>query len=258
MFAWFRERRRRRIQRQPFPEAWRTHIAETFPSYSGWDASRRQRLEGLIQVFLAEKHIEGAAGFEMTDAVRVTVATNACRMILNLSMDYFREVETVLVYPGELRRPNPLFGDRHLHGELEEVEVPLSGEAIHGGPVLLSWDAISGGALHPGDGLNVILHELAHKIDMLTGDANGLPPLRRAADDKVWAEICGREYRHLRRRLNRGLDTYFEDYAAEHPAEFFAVACEYFFERPKEMKRKRPALYGVFSGFFEQDPAAEE
>jgi len=186
----------------------------------------------------------------------VLIAAHAGLMVLNLAFDYLREVETVLVYPGDLLRPEPLFGDRHTHGELTHEELPLFGEAIHGGPILLSWNAVAGSAVHPDDGLNVIFHELAHKLDMLTGESDGMPPLGSRGQAAQWREVCGREFRHLRRRVQRGQGSYFDDYAAEHPAEFFAVVSEYFFEEPVTMCRRRPKLYRLFADFYRQDPAA--
>lgn len=258
MLLWFRERRRRKIMQRPFADSRRRMLEASVPWYSKLSGAEKSRLEGLIQVFLSEIRIEGALGFEVTDAVRVRIAADACRLVLNLSFEILGEMETILVYPSEMRRPKSLFGVPTADGELNDVETPLVGEAVHGGPVLLSWDAVTGGAVHPENGLNVIIHEVAHKIDMGTGDANGVPPLKHRAAYQTWSEICGREYWHLVRRTNRGLESFFDDYAAEHPAEFFAVVCEYFFERSTEMKRKRPALYGLFADFFKQDPAARE
>jgi Mlc titration factor MtfA (ptsG expression regulator) len=110
--------------------------------------------------------------------------------------------------------------------------------------------------VHPDDGLNVVFHEFAHKLDMLTGEADGVPPLHQKSDYEKWTEVCGREYRHVVRRFSKGQDSFFDDLASEHPAEFFAVATEYFFEKAKEMKRKRPRLYDVLKDFYRQDPAA--
>ena len=239
----------------PFPEAWERILTDRFAPWGEMTAAEQTKVRGLIQVFLDEKCVEGAGGFEITEEVRVVIAAHAVRPVIGLDMDWLQEVETVLVYPYDIRRPEPLFGDRYQHGEPAQRETPLAGEAVHGGPILLSWDAVTGGAVHPDRGLNVILHETAHKIDMLSGEADGAPPLPRSVDPSEWAEVCGREYRHLARRRRRGLSTFFDDYAAEHPAEFFAVVTEHFFEQAAEMKRRRPALYRLFQRFYNQDPA---
>ena len=255
MFAWLRERQRRKVMRQPMSAPMRHILASRFSHYIRLTESEKQKLCGLVQLFLAEKRVEGAGEFVVTDEVRILIAAHASLAVLNLPFDYLREFETVLVYPTDVLRPVPLFGDRTTHGELSHGETPLAGEAVHGGPILLSWDAVQGGAVHPDDGLNVIFHELAHKLDMVTGEADGSPPLGDRVDPSHWATVCGREYRHLRRRIDRGLDNFLDDYAAEHPAEFFAVVTETFFERAAELRRRRPALYRLFADFYAQDPA---
>jgi Mlc titration factor MtfA (ptsG expression regulator) len=144
MLAWFRRRRRRKIMKQPFPETWRHILEDRFPHYPYLNGDEKCRLHQMIQVFIAEKRFEGAGGFALTDEVRVLVAAHACLLILGLSFEYYREVETILVYPSDMVRPTPLFGDRYTHGKLFEKEAPLAGEAIHGGPVLIAWDAVEG------------------------------------------------------------------------------------------------------------------
>jgi Mlc titration factor MtfA (ptsG expression regulator) len=256
MLSWLRSRRRRKILEQPFPEDWRVILESRFVQYLELDDDERQRLEQMVQVFVAEKRFEGLGGLELTDEVRVLIAAQACMLILGLSHDLYRKVDSILVYPSTVVRPEPLFGDRRAHGELEPDEMPLLGEAHLGGPVILVWDAVTHGAVHPDDGLNVVYHEFAHKLDMLDGAADGVPPLSSRAQYKTWAEVCQREYNFLVRRTDRGLESFLDDYGATHPAEFFAVATEFFFEKSQEMKRRRPALYDVLKGFYNQDPAA--
>jgi MtfA peptidase len=256
MLSWLRSRRRKRILARPFPEAWRRVAGDYFPHYRYLSDDERHRLEQTVQVFIAEKRFEGLGGQALDDEVRVLVAAQACLLILELSLDFYRRVESILVYPSTVLRPEPLFGDRHTHGVLVPEEPLLLGEAHLGGPVILAWDAVKHGAVHPDDGLNVVFHEFAHKLDMLDGEADGVPPLKSKRDYEVWREVCEREYHHLVRRTDRGLESFLDDYGATHPAEFFAVATEYFFEKSNEMKRRRPKLYGVLQGFFRQDPAA--
>jgi Mlc titration factor MtfA (ptsG expression regulator) len=254
MFEWIRKRKPKQLTKQPFPIEWCSILEHRFPHYAYLNSDEKQRLGTLIQLFIAQKRFEGRREMEITDEVRVLVAANACLLILELSFDFFRDVSAVLVYPSAMTRPEALFGDRHTHGEVTRKETPLSGEAHENGPVMLAWDSITGNAIQADDGLNVIFHEFAHKLDMLTGEADGVPPLHQASDYTAWAEVCGREYRHLVRRFSKGLDSFFDDSASEHPAEFFAVATEVFFEKPKEMKRRRPKLYEVLKGFYRQDP----
>jgi Mlc titration factor MtfA (ptsG expression regulator) len=256
MFSWLRSRRRRKILEQPFPSSWRDILLERFGAYHSLGDEERQRLEQMVQVFLAEKRFEGLGGLEITDEVRVLIAAQACMLILGLSHDLYRKVESILVYPSTVVRPESLFGERRPDGELASSEMPLLGEAHLGGPVILAWDAVAHGAVHPDDGLNVVYHEFAHKLDMLDGEADGVPPLGSKAQYRTWAEVCRREYNFLIRRTDRGLESFLDDYGATHPAEFFAVATELFFEKAEEMKRRRPKLYEVLQGFYNQDPAA--
>ncbi len=256
MFSWLRSRRRRRILEQPFPDPWRDILTRQLAYYRFLDEEERRRLEQMVQVFVAEKRFEGLGGLEVTDEVRVLIAGQACVLILGLSHDLYRKVNSILVYPRAVLRPEPLFGDRSTHGELLPDEFPLLGEAHLGGPVILVWDAVKHGAVHPNDGLNVVYHEFAHKLDMLDGEADGVPPLSSRDQYKTWAEVCQREYDFLVRRANRGKESFLDDYGATHPAEFFAVATEFFFEKSEEMKRRRRKLYDLLKGFYNQDPAA--
>ena len=258
MFTWILNRRRRKILDTPFPQSWRRIINDRFGHYRALDEEEQHHLEQMVQVFVAEKRFEGLGGLEMTNEVRVLIAAQACMLILGLSHDLYRKVDSILVYPSTVIRPEPLFGDRHALGELDPEEMPLAGEAHIGGPVILAWDAIKHGAVHPDDGLNVVYHEFAHKLDMLDGAADGVPPLDSRAQYQTWSEVCQREYEFLIRRADRGLKSFLDDYGATHPAEFFAVATEFFFEKSVEMKRRRPKLYDVLQGFYNQDPAARD
>jgi MtfA peptidase len=255
MFAWLRSRKRQKILEEPFQGAWRAILKQWLAYYRHLDETDQRRLEQMVQVFVAEKRFEGLGGLELTDEVRVLVAGQACVLILGLDHDLYRKVDSILVYPSTVVRPEPLFGDRYLHGELEPEERPLLGEAHLGGPVILVWDAVKHGAVHPNDGLNVVYHEFAHKLDMLDGEADGVPPLSSRDQYKTWAEVCQREYDFLVRRTNRGKESFLDEYGATHPAEFFAVATEFFFEKSAEMKRRRRKLYDVLMGFYNQDPA---
>jgi Mlc titration factor MtfA (ptsG expression regulator) len=257
MFSWFTERRRRRILDTPFPPAWEAVLERDVAQWARLDDDERARLRELVQVFIAEKRWEGCGGLELTDAIRVTVAAEACLLLLGRDHGLYGDVESILVYPSTVvppERPRGFFSNSL---DVHETPGPLLGEAHQGGPVILAWDAARRGARIPGDGRNVVFHEFAHKIDMLDGDADGTPPLPDGARRAAWADVCSRVYLALRDEspaVRRVLDPY----GATSEAEFFAVATESFFERPAALRSALPALYDLLAEFYRQDPAERE
>jgi Mlc titration factor MtfA (ptsG expression regulator) len=204
-------------------------------------------------VFLAEKRFVGCADLKVTDLMRVTIAAQACVLLLNRSADYFPFLREILVYPGafvvERLHVDPL----GLHNDLSRV---LAGESSSRGQVVLSWDDALAGAANADDGRNVVIHEFAHQLDQEFGHANGAPQLARREDYSRWSQALADAYARLRAQLSHGLPTTLDPYAATDPAEFFAVACEHFFERPAELQRAEPALYAQLSAYFELDPTS--
>jgi Mlc titration factor MtfA (ptsG expression regulator) len=206
------------------------------------------RLRDLTLQFLAEKEFAGAHGFEVSDAVRLSIAAQACLPILELGLDWYRGWSGIVVHPGDFRvRRSELDED----GVLHEWDDELAGEALPGGPVVLSWDAASGDA-----GINVVIHEFAHKLDMLNGGPNGMPPLHAGMDRRAWSAAFEQAYQGFCDALERGKDTWLDPYAAEHPSEFFAVISEAFFQQGAETKRRYPDVYDQLKLFYRQDPAA--
>jgi Mlc titration factor MtfA (ptsG expression regulator) len=257
-FSWLTERRRRRILEHPFPEPWIGHIRGNVAHYEYLDDKEQKRLRDLAQVFIAEKHWEGAGGLELTDEIRVTIAAQACLLILGLKHALYRRVESIVVYPSTvLTRPEgaSIFS---VGGDLPEPSTPIIGQAFRRGPVILVWDAVKSGGIDPRDGHNVVYHEFAHKLDMLTGAADGVPPLAGRKEEIQWIEVLTREYEAHKARAERGATTFLDPYALENGAEFFAVATEHFFEQPQQMERDHPAMYKVLLDFYGQDTAARE
>jgi Mlc titration factor MtfA (ptsG expression regulator) len=208
---------------------------------------RTERLKALVLLFLAEKEFAGADGFEVTDAMRVSIAAQACLPVLELGLDWYRGWRGIVVYPGDFRvRRSELDED----GVLHEWDDELAGEAMPGGPVVLSWDAAAGGAE-----INVVIHEFAHKLDMLNGAANGMPPLHPGMDRGAWHAAFEAAYQGFCDALERGQDTWLDPYAAEHPSEFFAVVSEAFFQQGAETRRRYPDVYEQLKLFYRQDPA---
>lgn len=255
LFTWLTERRRARILAEPFPAAWQAIIERNVAHWRGLDEGERTRLRELVQVFVAEKHWEGCGGLEMTDEVRVTVAAEACLLLLGRDHDLYDDVESILVYPSTVVAAERVAGVFERGGAVVEESEAILGQAHAGGPVILVWDAVKRGARDPDDGRNVVFHEFAHKIDMLGGDVDGTPPLESRAQRRSWAEVCSEVFLALKDRdpeVRRVLDPY----GAKNEAEFFAVATESFFERPGPLKRALPELYALLAEFYRQDPAA--
>jgi Mlc titration factor MtfA (ptsG expression regulator) len=256
VFSWLKERRRRQLLEHPFPEHWNRILSENIAHVRYLDPEELQRLRELVQVFVAEKHWAGCGGLELDDEIRVTIAGQACLLILGLDHDLYRAVETILVYPSAVvpkRAEEPMFAAPVVVNPV----VPLIGEAHQRGPIILTWDAVLRGARHP-DGHNVVYHEFAHKLDMAGGGIDGVPPLHSREEYEHWVEVCTREYEELRARLHRGVRSLLDPYATKNPGEFFAVVTEFFFERPRELAHAHPDLYEVLRAFYRQDPAVRE
>jgi Mlc titration factor MtfA (ptsG expression regulator) len=206
------------------------------------------KLRELALLFLAEKEFAGAHGLQITDVMRVAIAAQACLPILELGLDWYAGWHGIVVYPGDFRvRRREMDED----GVVHEWDDELAGEAMPGGPVVISWDA----AAHDPT-INVVIHEFAHKLDMINGAADGRPPLHPGMDARAWTAAFTEAYGGFCDAVERGKDTWLDPYAAEHPSEFFAVVSEAFFEDGAETKRRYPEVYEQLSLFYRQDPAA--
>ncbi len=247
MLDFFKNRRRRKLAAQPFPEAWRRHVTRNAPLCAELPDDRRTELEGLVQVFVAEKNFEGCGGLEMSDEIRVTVAAQACLLLAGRETDVFPRVQSVLVYPTTFV---PRITEEYDDGVVEEYDDPMDGEAWGTGAVILAWDDVLHAAEGLSDGYNVVLHEFAHQLDLETGDADGVPKLHAGVDPRAWAETFGREYERHCRALDRRRHTLLDDYAAEDPAEFFAVAVENYFVRPAALARRHAELFARLREYF--------
>ncbi len=255
MWNWFRKFRRRKILAEPFPGEWETYIQKSLPYYQHLNPEEQKRLRSLIQIFIAEKDWVGCNGLELTDEIRVVIAAHACLLILALPNDFYRNVETILVYPTTVVSPERSTSFFEIPTSPVRGPFPILGEAHHQGPVILVWDAIKKETRHPENGHNVVYHEFAHKLDMLDGSADGTPPLATAEEYQRWVKVCSRVYLELRDKVEKGKPVIIDSYAATNEAEFFAVVTEYFFNKPQSMKQHHPQLYEVLQGFYQQDPA---
>jgi Mlc titration factor MtfA (ptsG expression regulator) len=254
--------KRRRALAAEFPARWQ-RVLDVLPIYLRLDEADRAELKQHIKVFIAEKHFEGCGGFVMFDEVKVTIAALASILLLRRDTDYYPNCSSILVYPAEyvVRSSTPGPG-----GIMFEGATMRAGESWHrafgnasGGPVVLSWRSVLRGASGSADGHNVVLHEFAHQLDSESGAMDGLPALDTPAQIIPWARVMSGEYRALVQTLTLGAGDsppLIDPYGATNPAEFFAVCTELFFEKPREMRDRHPALYARFVTFFKQDPAA--
>ena len=255
VFNWIQRRRRKKLLAEPFPATWEAIIRRNVAHDEWLGVEERERLRDLVRVFVAEKSWEGCGGLVLTDEIRVTVAAQACLLILNLPDELYRKVHSVLIYPSTVvipaRRPGAFEIPTRPVGESQ----PILGEAQLRGPVILVWDAVKRTGRHPESGHNVVYHEFAHKLDMLDGRADGTPPLAERSEIQRWSQVCSREYLALRERKARGQEGLLDAYGATNEADFFAVATEHFFDQPSALRSRHPELYEVLQAFYRQDPA---
>lgn len=237
----------------PLPETWLSIVVRHTPYYRMLPPKDQAELHGLIQVFLAEKRFEGLGGLEINDVMRLTIAAHASILLLRRRTDFYPLLVSILVYPGTYVAPV----QRHEPGGLvSEGMEPLAGQTWDKGSLVLSWTDVLRGAADMADGHNVVFHEFAHQLDDEAGVADGAPLLPDSSMYANWARVCRREYRALVRDLERDRPTLLDSYAATSPAEFFAVATEFFFEMPVQLRERHPELYRLFKSYYMQDPAA--
>ncbi|MCF6236361.1 MAG: zinc-dependent peptidase [Gammaproteobacteria bacterium] len=215
----------------------------------------KARLRRLATLFLYHKAINGARGFKLTDEMLVVIAAQAALPILKLGLNYYSNWVEVIIYPGAFRVSHNNIDPNGLSSN--EMNT-LSGEAWLRGPVILSWEDIEHDLHAPHLGHNVVIHEFAHKLDMLDGSADGLPPLHPTMKIKQWADVLSTAYDVLRQQVAHHHRTRINAYAATTPAEFFAVVSEYFFAAPTILNHHCPEVYQQLVQFYRQDPLARQ
>lgn len=243
---WLRKRRAAHIH--VADDQWAKAEAELL-ALSRLSGEDRLRLRQLTREFIAEKQWSSAGELVLTPHIQLTIALQACLLILNLGLDWYRGWTGIIVYPGDFSIPRRVVDDL---GLVHEYDDPALGEAWQGGPVIVSW-------FEPEDRLediNPVIHEFAHKLDMLDGFADGMPPLHNGMSRRTWGDALDSTYRALQQQLDRGERTAIDPYAAENPAEFFAVVSEAFFDAPTNLAAAYPQVFEQLCIFYRQNPLA--
>lgn len=245
---WVR-RRHTRLQATPLPPAWREIAARRVPLTTRLSDAEQATLEGLVQLFLDDKTFEGCGGLVLTDEIRVTIAAQACLLLIGLEVDDpYPDLDVIRVYPASVQIPR----------KERDGWVVIDGAIPHlglssRGFVVLTWDAARQGAADPSDGHNVVLHEFAHQLDSASGPSDGAPSMPSNLY-RPWAKVLGHAYDQLLHDVHDARPNVLDPYGTTNPAEFFAVVTEAFFEQPAQLRGENPELYDVLVRYFRQDP----
>ncbi len=248
---WIPNWRLKRALAAPFPQAWIDTLERNIQVYRNLPMPLRLQLRKLIKQFLHEKHFEGAGGLEITDEIRLTIAAEACMLILNRDSGVYPELKWIIVYPSAFIVQHDQMDDA---GVIDPEPRDLLGESWGNGKVILAWDSVLRGAQNFVDGQNVVLHEFAHQLDDETGATDGAPLLAGASSYRSWAQVFSREFEALHDRIRHGKRSLIDEYGATNPAEFFAVATETFFEKPRQMAKHHAELFEVMARYYRVDP----
>ena len=252
MLHWLKERRQEQVRRREFQGPWREVIERNVRFASYLPPADRKGLEEGVLIFLSEKNFERAGGLEMTDEIKVTIAAQACILLLHRKTNYYPGLYSIIVYPHAYVARQTV---REGRGIIVEGMQPRLGESWTQGAVVLSWDDVLAGASDIHDGHNVVFHEFAHQLDAQDGAMDGAPILSDHSMYATWASVLGQEYERLQQDTALGKETLLDQYGATNPAEFFAVATEFFFEKPRQLRQQLPQLYEELRQYYKQDPA---
>jgi len=247
------QRERRIAQRRAISDSLWLDTLAALPFLARRSDADLTELRRLTSLFLDEKEFSGAGGLAVTDAMAVRIAVQACLPVLRIGLAPYRGFVGIVVHPDEVVAPREVVDDDGVVHQYDEV---LSGEAMGGGPLMLSWTDVYEAGQSAEWAYNVVIHEFAHVLDMADGEADGAPPLPSLAERERWIALLDAEYERFCRHVDAGRDTVLDPYGAESVDEFFAVAVEAFFVAPEDMHREHPKLYALFAGYFRQDPAA--
>ena len=243
------KKRRLRLLNTPLDPQLEKILRENIYPYKRLSEKMKKELQGLINIFLDEKDFEGCGGLEITDEIRITIAAEACLLLLNRNItECFPELRTILVYPSAYVASG---AEAIGNNRVENVASTRAGESWQNGNVVLSWDHVKHGVMNYDDGHNVVLHEFGHQLDQMSGSANGAPLL---TSYHTWAMVMGGNFEELCKKVKKHKKDVLDAYGATNPAEFFAVATETFFEKPEKLKRDHPDLYQELLEYYKVNP----
>jgi Mlc titration factor MtfA (ptsG expression regulator) len=244
----YRTRRARRLRATPPPESWQAILERNFTLVQRLTAEQRKQLFGYMNVFLARVNFEGCGGQEITEEIKVTIAAQACLLLVGREERVYPRLKTVLVYPHTYRSgAKGMFGGDNGQGA-------RLGESWGFGVVVLAWNSVLGGAHNLEDGHNVTMHEFAHQLDQADGAVDGAPVLANRSAYVSWAKVLSADYATLRKTTKRGKRDVMDRYGATNPAEFFAVATETFFEKPRQLQKDHPELFDELRSYYNLNP----
>jgi len=240
-----------RALKRPLPPASLQVLRRNIAVYDRMPAELQQQLQRLVLQFLHQKKFVGCAGLEVDDEMAVTIAGQACMLLLNRPSKVYPSLHTILLYPSAFVAQRHDVGPG---GVLTPIRKTMLGESWSDGRVVLSWDDVQAGANDWSDGHNVVLHEFAHQLDSESGASNGAPYLGNTASYRSWATVLSRDFESLRFQAVHRMQSVMDHYGATNPAEFFAVATETYFEKPHQMAESHAELYAEFRKYYRVDP----
>ena len=246
MFGWLRRAQAPEID----PALWQATVAN-LPFLAGLTVDAEKRLKSLTEQFLAEKEFSAAGGLTLSDEICVSIAVQGCLPVLELGLSAYRGWVGIVVYPDEFVVPRRIEDEDGIVHEFDDV---LSGEAWEGGPLVISWHDVQLAGQADSAGYNVVIHEFAHKLDMLNGEADGIPALHSGLDEDGWIAIFDAAFEDFCRRVDADEETVIDPYASQDHSEFFAVISEVFFLTPQVVASEYPVLYDLLRRYYRQDP----
>lgn len=257
LLAWFLRKNFIQSQRtksfyKPFNSDWLAILEKNVSLYQILPDELREELHGCINIFLHEKEFIGQNDFVIDDEVKLTIAANACLLLLKGQKRFFPDFTSIIIYPQTYVAKQTSYDGVTLMHETSK----RAGESWVRGPIVLSWADVLRGSTNAKDGHNVVIHEFAHKLDEQSGDMNGLPLLKESSHYDEWNTVLSKEYDDLQERAKDNKNKVMDEYGTISPPEFFAVATESFFEKPRQMKKRLPDLYEQLNNFYNTDPAA--
>ncbi|MBD2436530.1 M90 family metallopeptidase [Nostoc sp. FACHB-110] len=245
------KQRRNQIKKRTFPPLWSAIIENNLPIYLHLSPDERRRLQGHIQVFLTEKQFIGCQGLQVTEEMKLIIASFACLLLLNERGEYFPKLRSILIYPSAYFVNQTVAISDYIVEERKDIRL---GESWSRDQLILSWEQVQRDTKNWQDGHNVVLHEFAHQLDQEDGKAEGVPILAQKSDYPIWSKVMTAEYQKLCHDIEQNAITIIDSYGATNPAEFFAVATETFFEKPQQLSSHHPTLYDLLQNYYQLNP----